>query len=82
MTPGQFENCVKGYQERIQDHVQLTDSLNHTLGQYIGYSVNNPKKYPKTPLLQKKKEKKWLDEDELIARAKAMTKRLGGIIND
>lgn len=65
----------------MQDHVQLTDSLNHTLGWYIGYSVNNPKKYPRKPLLQKKKEKKWLSDDEIEARAKAMTISLGGTIN-
>ena len=52
---------------------KLQDGLNYMLGQYIMTGAHNPKKYPKKPYLQKEK-KRWLEEDELIDRAKAITK--------
>ena len=80
MNPAQFDNCIKGYQKRLDSMTKLQDGLNYMLGQYIMTGAHDPKKYPKKPYLQKEK-KRWLEEDELIARAKAITKRLGGQIN-
>lgn len=56
MNPREIRVCFKGYQEKIKAQSAMQDNLNHTLGVYIYYAVNNPKKYPKKPFSAGKSE--------------------------
>ena len=56
MTWGDFQDCIEGYNERTKRWMDEVDSLNHTLGTYISYAVNDPKKYPKQPFYKKAEE--------------------------
>ena len=51
MTPKEFYYNVDAHNEKLI----IQDSLNHMLGRYIGYAVNDPKKYPKEPFLEEDK---------------------------
>ena len=69
--------------QRDADNKRL-DNLNYILGQYIMYAFNNPKKYPKTPLLSdlentrnKKQTSQTMEE-----MARLNTLMLGGILSD
>jgi hypothetical protein len=53
MSPRQIRACSDGYSERQKRQVELADVLNHVLGKYISVAFNNPKKYPKEPILAK-----------------------------
>ena len=51
ITPKEFYYYVDAYNERLVTQ----DSLNHMFGRYIGFAVNDPKKYPVDPFLKKDK---------------------------
>ena len=55
------------------------DMLNYSLGQYVGISVNNPKKYPKKPFSYKEQLENMTDE-EMERQARRNTLKLGGDI--
>jgi len=67
MNPREIRVCFTGYAEKEKYRQMAQDRLNHILGQYIAMGVNNPKKYPKEPLLAKAEESKknlcFTDED-------------------
>jgi hypothetical protein len=49
--------------------MKQSDQLNHVLGNYIATGVNNPKKYPKEPLMgEKKREATKYTSDEAYER--------------
>lgn len=64
MTLWQFENCLDGYQKRIE----TADALNHSLGSYILTAYHDPKKYPREPSLAEKKPTKQYMTDEEYER--------------
>lgn len=58
MTLGQFNRCFNGWKDVQEEQTKRQDALNHLLGQYILIAFNNPKKYPKEPLMAKSKQAK------------------------
>ena len=50
---GQFDRAVKGYQERLKKQAEQADTLNHSLGYYIAYAVNDLEHYPDKPFMSK-----------------------------
>lgn len=52
MTLRQFTHCIDGYVERLEDYTKGEDALNHALGKYVGFAMNDPKKYPDKPFSQ------------------------------
>lgn len=49
MTWGDFQDCLEGYNDHLKRWRSEIDAMNHTLGCYVSYSVNDPKHYPKQP---------------------------------
>lgn len=49
MTWGDFQDCLNGYNDHMKRWNDAIDALNHTLGSYVSYAFNDPKKYPKKP---------------------------------
>ena len=45
-------HCIDGYVERLEDYAKSEDALNHALGKYVGFAMNDPKKYPDKPFSQ------------------------------
>lgn len=45
-------HCIDGYVERLEDYAKSEDALNHALGKYVGFAMNDPKKYPEKPFSQ------------------------------
>jgi len=78
MTPSLLKKYISAYDRRLAD----LDRLNHSLGIYIGMSVNNPKKYPKEPFLSKapKKHNKNMGENQMKEEAKRIAIMFGGKI--
>ena len=79
MTWGEFQDCLEGFNQKLDYERQFQDALNHTLGRYIGIAVNNPKKYPKEPYLAEERKRENItahtDEERIrIARIKYMRK--------
>lgn len=79
MTPGQFQNCLDGYKKRQENSAKMIDGLNHILGNYISIGVNDPMHYPTKAQLSKP-EKRYLSNEELMEKAKAMTLAMGGTV--
>lgn len=78
MTPKLLQKYTKAYTRRLQD----IDRLNHGLGQYVAMGVNNPKKYPKEPFMQDKKqsELKDMSDTQMQEEAKRIAIMFGGEI--
>jgi len=57
--------------------MRLTDHLNHILGTYVATGVNNPKKYPRKPLL-----KQPSSGSKKTQTARQMASMLGAKINE
>lgn len=76
MNPSKFNLYIKAYDEKIKEQ----DTLNWILGKYIAIAVNNPKKYPDSPLLRKgeAKEERSMTGEEMEKRIKQINKILGG----
>lgn len=76
MTPKDFQKYVEAYEEKLKEQ----DTLNWILGKYIGIAVNNPKKYPNSPLLRREEEKSNIEMtgEEMEAKIKQINKTLGG----
>ena len=75
MTWGDFQDCLEGYNDKMKRWRDDVDALNYTLGSYISYAVNDPKKYPKEPFYKKAEEQERNtahtdDERLLTARLK------------
>jgi len=80
MDMGDFEVFIKAYEERQEEQMEIQDALNHLLGRYIGYAVNDPKKYPKKPFLHKKPAPKVMTSEAMERIAKNVTIKNGGTI--
>lgn len=63
LNPKQFQKYINVYKLKQEQSLQEQDYLNYLLGQYIAYSFNNPKKYPKKPFLQKTQLKEMTDDE-------------------
>ena len=81
LTPKQYEKYVENYRKKEKDKMQITDYLNHLLGQYISYAFNNPKEYPKKPYLHEEiKITKVMTINEMERQALNNTIMMGGAI--
>jgi hypothetical protein len=79
LTPSEFEKYAKAYQKRRENEIRDRDFNNYLLGKYIGIAVNDPKKYPKKPLLFEEEEKgKVMTDDEMKEVMRANTLVMGG----
>jgi len=58
--------------------MQVKDQLNYYLGQYISVGVNNPKKYPKVPFLEKSNKPKETNNDYLSQKGISWVLQMGG----
>lgn len=70
LTATEFAKHIEAHDLIRQDRIEEQDFLNHLLGHYVALAFNDPKKYPKKPLLQKKTfNRQMSDEDmERVAR--------------
>lgn len=70
------------FQEREKERIQEIDYMNYLLGKYIGYAVNDPKKYPRKPFLDKieleQKKPRVMSSSDMERIARANTLKLGG----
>ena len=85
LNPKQYAKHCKMYLKKEEQNAKTMDSLNHILGQYVGYAVNNPKEYPKHPALEnmgKPKEVKKQTINDMENMARRNTLFMGGVIND
>ena len=53
LNPAEFRNCVAGFNSKQKAEIERVDTLNHILGQYISFAVNDPKHYPRKPIVAK-----------------------------
>lgn len=79
INPRIYEKYREAYVEKTRRELRQHDMLNHLLGRYISYGVNDPKRYPKQPFLAEAKTRPMTDE-EMEAAAKRMTIRMGGTV--
>jgi hypothetical protein len=70
------------FQKREKERVLEIDFLNFLLGKYVGFGVNDPKKYPRKPFLEKKasEEPREMSSEDMERMARANTLKLGGDI--
>lgn len=80
LTPKQFEKHIKVYTKKKREDMEEVDMLNWVLGKYIAYSFNEPKKYPKKPMLGTSANTTMsVEEMEDIAKRNCM--KMGGDIS-
>jgi hypothetical protein len=70
LTAKEFEKHLDAYNLIRQDRIEEQDYLNFLLGQYICSAFNNPKKYPKKPLLHKKSFNRQMSDEDMERIAK------------
>jgi len=82
MTPRVFKKYLKVYVRKEEERAKEMDSNNFNLGKYIAYAVNDPKKYPRRPFLDKRTEveDKMMSAEEMERMARLNTVKLGGTI--
>ncbi|MEG0327742.1 MAG: hypothetical protein RR565_04710 [Erysipelothrix sp.] len=73
----QLNRCRK---EKAEFDTKVEDSLNYTLGQYIGFAVNDPSKYPRKPFTQTEVQptQKDMTAEEMVISLKAWMGVMGG----
>lgn len=84
MKPKWFEKHVKVYLKKEETRAKEQDANNYNLGKYVAYAVNDPKKYPKKPFLEKDRREsigKIMSEEEMDRMMKYNTIKLGGKVN-
>jgi hypothetical protein len=77
LTPNQYIKCRKAFNERERYDMEVVDTLNYFLGQYITYGFHNPKKMPKKPYTHKTTLKPMTDS-QMEKQARMITMALGG----
>lgn len=80
LTPNQFKKHYEGYRVRIENEAKMKDQLNHILGMYIGFAVNEPSKYPNKPHLMKQEQLREMTDDEMERKVERLNKLFGGSI--
>lgn len=60
--------AFEGYGIRVKNQMELLDSTNFVLGQYIAYAVNDPKKYPDKPFIAKAGKKQLSTEMDVALK--------------
>lgn len=80
LTPKQWSKYVKVFNEKEKQRVKEMDTLNHILGQYIAYAVNDPKKYPRQPFTEIDTSLSPMTDEEMEKMARRNTIKMGGVI--
>ena len=78
----QYTKHVRVYNQKQKEHIQEVDKLNHLLGQYIGFAINDPKHYPSKPFTEKNTELEPMSDEDMEKQARRNTIKMGGVIND
>lgn len=78
----QYMKYVRMYNELEKKRIHEIDGLNHILGKYISYAVNDPKKYPKQPYTYKDTNHVEMTDEEMEEQAIKNTIMMGGVVND
>jgi hypothetical protein len=81
LNPKQYAKHVKAFNEKEKERAKEHDLMNYFLGKYIAYAVNDPKKYPSKPFLQKDTDLKPMSDDEMEKQARRNTIKMGGVVN-
>ncbi|MBQ2870313.1 hypothetical protein IJE86_01285 [bacterium] len=81
LNPKQWAKHIKVFNEKEQLRLKEVDTLNWILGKYIGYAVNDPKKYPKSPFTEKTTQLEPMTDEEMEKQARRNTIKMGGVIN-
>ena len=66
--------------KKEENRAKEMDYNNFSLGKYIYYAFNAPKKYPRKPFLYEEKEDNTMSGEEMEKMARRNTIRIGGII--
>lgn len=77
MSPNVFNKYIKAHEEKIKEQ----DALNWLAGKYIAIGVNNPKKYPPKPLLDRERVEsanRIMTGEEMDRRIRVINRMLGG----
>ena len=82
LTPKQWAKHIKVFNQKEHQRIREADALNHILGKYIAYAVNDPKHYPSNPFTEKNTDLKPMTDEEMEIQARRNTIRMGGVIND
>lgn len=80
LTPKQWEKYVKVFNEKEKQRIKEVDTLNHLLGKYVAYGVNDPKHYPSKPFTEKDTDLKPMTDEEMEKQARRNTIKMGGVI--
>lgn len=65
MYPALFKKHVDVYTQKEKNRVIEQDILNHILGRYIGFAVNDPKSYPRQAILDRAKMPKAMTPEQM-----------------
>lgn len=76
----QYTKHVRIFNEKEKQRIKEIDGLNHILGRYIAYAMNDPKHYPKQPFTHKDTELKPMTDEEMEKQARRNTIKMGGVI--
>jgi hypothetical protein len=83
LNPKQFEKCIEVYIHNKKQQAMEIDAHNYNLGRYVSIGVNNPRKYPNKPLLQKEERSRGrMSVEEMQAVAQRITDKLSNKVND
>lgn len=76
LNPKQYMKHIHVFNEKEKMRVQEADKLNHMLAYYIAYGINDPKHFPKEPLLSEKKKIGVMSDNEMEAIAMMNSNKL------
>lgn len=72
-SPKQFVKRIKVFEVEEKRKFEEADTLNFYLGKYVGFAVNDPKKYPRVPFTHEEKEQ---TAEDMQAMARSITNKI------
>lgn len=80
LTPNRYKALLEAYIQKEKNRAKEIDLFNYYLGRYVMHAFHDPKKYPKKPFLQESELSKEMSSSDMAARARMITRALGGTI--
>lgn len=80
LTPKQWAKHVKVFNEKEMERLKETDVLNHLLGKYVAWAVNDPRHYPNKPFMEENAGLKPMTDEEMERQGRRNTIKMGGVI--
>lgn len=80
LNPKQWAKYVRVFNEKEVERLKEADVLNHLLGKYIAWAVNDPRHYPRKPFMEKDNELKPMTDEEMERQGRRNTIKMGGVI--